>query len=200
MRTVLCCMAIVLLTLAGRAEEYCSLIVKPVDPAGWEVAAEVTVEQQGGRRLEKENITQYTPGGLRFCDLGLSPVTVTVETGCSHVVIRNVKLTWGETRTIPVYAYRCLPDEIPQTCKFLLRFVDSEYKTIKGVSFKMRAPREETIEGDDFGRIFVELWFDRELVGTGIASWYNPLELRLQCTRANDRMEQRLMMTLAEQR
>ena len=197
MRILLLSITVVMLGPAAYAEGYCSLIVKVVNPSGNEVSAPIDVEERSGRLIEKQE-SDYEVGGIRFCDLGLSMVTVTVGfPGCNQVIVRNVPLTWGETREVYVIYDRqpCLsPDVIPQTCRFLFRFEDLQYDPIQKVLFKMQEPRKRTVEADEFGRVSVTLPFDRELLGTASADGYNPIELRLPCTVPNGRMEQRFRM------
>src|SRR5688572_16158753 len=121
-----CCAWLICCASALQAETYCSLIVKIMDHRSEEVWLPVTVEDREGRRIEKK-ADDYTRGGVEFCDLGLSPVTVTVGwSNCHQVTIRNVPLRW-ETRP---YRLSVIYDEqacsggiIRNYCRFLFRFV-----------------------------------------------------------------------------
>ena len=116
------------------AQTYCSLVVRVVDPSGREVPeAPVRLEEQGGRVVNAEN----RRGGVRFCDLDLQPVTITVGyPGCNQVRVRDVPLEWGQTRTVKVVYDRepCIRDLPPvAACKILFRFRDEQGKWISGI-------------------------------------------------------------------
>lgn len=77
---------------------HCSLTVIVTDNDRNEVEAQVSVLERGGRLTEKET----EPGGARFCDLGILPVTVSVglPNSCNYTVVHNVPLEWNETYKI----------------------------------------------------------------------------------------------------
>jgi hypothetical protein len=96
-------LSVLLLILAGStafAQGHCSLVVKVVDPNDKEVTeARISVQERNGRIEEG----QYRRGGAQFCDLGMLPVTVTVgDPDCAGVIVRNIPLEWGETKTLKV--------------------------------------------------------------------------------------------------
>ena len=172
------------------AEDFCSLVVKVRDPQGAEVEASVVVEERDGRKIEKEN----TPGGVKFCDLGITPVTVTVGSpSCNQVIVRNVPLDWGETSLVSVvYDDRpCLVDAPPvAACKFLFRFIDAQHNSINGVVLRTHTPYEETHKADTFGRLLIRIAAWQKLSGTASADGYEPAELRVPCITKNQRIEQ----------
>lgn len=175
------------------AEEYCSLIVKTIDPRGNEIRAAITVDEANGRKIEVK-WNEYTNGGVRVCDLGLSPVDVSVQTGCSFVTVKGVRLSWGEPRLLQVNTYDCPVDVIPQACEFLLRFEDSQKNPIAGVSFTATNSNGEAIRGDRFGRIYLTPRIRSEVGGTVQAPGFASLQVRLPCTVASGRIEQRFRM------
>jgi hypothetical protein len=170
--------------------------VKVVDPHGKEVEASVTVEEHDGRKIEREN----RPGGVRFCDLGITPVTVTVgHPACNQVVVRNVGLMWGKTSNISVIYDRkpCLIDTPPvAACQFLLRFVNLERRPINGVSLEIQKPYGETRRADKFGRALVRIAARQELVAVAVAQGYRPTDTKIPCTSENQRLERFVMLTM----
>ena len=176
--------------------EHCSLLVKVISPQGAEVEADVVVEERDGRKIEQEN----KPGGVKFCDLGITPVTVTVgNAACNQVVVRNVPLRWGEPRTVSVIYddQPCLTDSLPvAACQFLFRFIDSHRNSIKGASLKIQTPYEEVYKADAFGRLLIRIGAGQDLLGIASANGYNSTEVRTPCVTKNRRVEQ--YVTLAE--
>src|SRR5271166_4987070 len=89
------------MTWSMYGRDYCSLVVKIIDPQGRRRDARITVEEKDGRNVIKEAET----GEAKYCDLGIFPVTVTIgHPECNQVVIRNVPLTWDmTTNTTAIY-------------------------------------------------------------------------------------------------
>jgi len=196
--TVLMCLVYVGTGLA--AQDNCSLVVKVVNAEGIQVPARVTVEERDGRKVEKANGS--LPSDLSFCDLGLFPVTVTVtreHPACSRVIVQNVLLTWGETKTLKVMHDResCIDKDIfsvGSVCRVLLRFVDLERSHIKGVSLAIQTPRQETRQADPFGRILIGIPLGQELIGTASANGYDPVEVKVPCSKPKNEFEQYVVM------
>src|SRR5947208_15002194 len=85
----------VLSSLQGAiAADYCSLAVRVLSPDNRRpVEVPVSVREKSGRVVEKETTTE----DVKFCDLGISPVTVTVGNDtCNQVVVRDVPIEWKE--------------------------------------------------------------------------------------------------------
>lgn len=181
------------------AQDHCSLVVQVVNSNGIEVPSRVTVEERDGRKVEKVN---YLPGEIEFCDLGIFAVTVIVgQPLCYEVIVRSVTLQWGETRRLKVMheGEPCIHRDFMSTgisCRILVRFVDSERRNIEGVSLAMRAPRQETRQADRYGRLLVGLAGGQELLGTGSANGYSPVEVRVPCSRDNTVFEQYVVMNV----
>jgi hypothetical protein len=143
----------------ARAEGYCALTVKVVDPKGREVPdATITVEQNG-RVLEKE----YKRGGATFCDLSIFPVTVKVgDPECAGVTVQKFPLEWGEEKTLHVvYDWTaCMKERVHLPfCEIVLRFIDETGKWIPEVSLSPPRPTQPKLRSDDYGRfpLLVEL-------------------------------------------
>ncbi len=184
MRTV----ALILLLFAAAtgavAQTYCSLVVKIVDPNGREVPeAAVSLSEENGRIVKAEN----QRGGVRFCDLGLLPVTITVGSpSCNQVTVRNVPLQWGSTKTIKIIydAAPCLRDLPPvAACKILFRFSDDRGKWISGVVLDPPVSTADPSRSDDSGRILVRIAAGTELRAMTKRDGYAPEDLHLTCTR-----------------
>jgi hypothetical protein len=166
------------------AQTYCSLVVKVVDPNDREVPeAQVTLEERSGRVVNAEN----QRGGVRFCDLGLQPVTITVGSPqCNQVCVREVPLEWGRTKIVKVVYDRepCLRDFPPvAACTILFRFSNESGKWISGVIFDPPVSGAEHPRSDNFGRALVSIAAGKELRTSAKRQGYVSEEVRLTCTR-----------------
>jgi len=190
MRTFIHAMCSLLLAVSLCAKDFCSLIVKVRGPQGEQVEALVTVEEHDGRRIEQTN----KPGGAKFCDLGIRPVTVAVgHPACNQVIVRNVPLEWGQTRIVSVIYDRepCLIDAPPvAACQFLFRFIDSQHNFLNGVSLKTETPYEEVHKADEFGRLLMRIPAGKALLGIASANGYGSAEVRIPCVTKNRTVEQ----------
>ena len=197
MRVFTICAFAMLFSPVLHAESFCSLIVKLVDESGALTGGPVTVEERSGRRLEVKD-SEPRRDGVKFCDLGILPVNVTVgHPGCNQVVVRDVRLTWGLVKNLVVTydKWSCsLGDVLPPTCRFLFRFVDPANNPIASVSFKMMSPRDDTFFADQFGRISMVIPYNKQLAGSAVSPGHVPLEIVFPCTSPNDRMEKTLTM------
>lgn len=132
------------------AEPYCSLHVF-VDNRRPAESFSILVEEPNGLSAKAS-----TKGGLvKFCNLGLGPIVVTVgDPGCSQVVVRNVQLFWKVTIPLRIIYEDagCYAGAPGVGCSFLYRFVDSRHGPIPSVS----------LVSDEFsialGTSMVELW------------------------------------------
>jgi hypothetical protein len=175
----------ILSTASVAAQDYCSLIVQVVDPAGNKASGvSVSVQEVGGRieTISTEN------GEAHFCDLGVKGVTITVgdSIGC-QTVVRNVPLEWGFTNRIKVLYDRapCLIELPPPIflCDILFRFKDGDGKWIPGVGFDPPALRPRNLHSDGYGRAMVTL-ADREVLHTRtMKEGYLPEAIDLTCSR-----------------
>ena len=176
------------------AADYCSLMVKVQDPRGNGVDARVSVEEHDGRRIEKESKV----GEVRFCDLGITPVTISVgHPACNQVVVRNVPLRWGEITTVSVVYDRepCLIDTPPvAACQFLFRFVDRQHNSIGGATLKVQTPREDVQHADGFGRLFIRIAAGQQLTGVAAMKGYAPLELMIPCVSENQKLDRYVVL------
>jgi hypothetical protein len=148
------------------AQDYCSLVVDVTDSGDRPLThVPVTVEEADGR-------TESSPtekGEARFCDLGISQVTVSVgsPSDCTYAVVRNVPLLWSATRRIKVVYDNgiCAVDEPPPIllCAVLLRFRGQNGNWISGVKFDPPLPRFLDLRSDSSGRAMIRLANREEL-------------------------------------
>jgi hypothetical protein len=179
---LLCCVSLFWAGSGLASEDFCSLIVKPVSAESRDLSAIVTVVERDGTKLEKASGV----GGARFCNLGFSPVTITVRNNCSTVVLDKVQVNIVATRTLPVITYDCLPLTVIVGCRVLFRFVDSRANPIVGVLVNLRSPFEKPYLADQFGRLLVGTEKE-DLTGTATAKGYEPVELNVPCRERESR-------------
>lgn len=183
---------------AAGAADYCSLVVRVVDPNGRRPTAEVTVTEQGGRKL-----TQIEEGNdAKFCDLGLRPVTVDVgDVGtCNQVRISDVPLTWNATYHLkitydPVPCLKEPPHILPRYCTFLFRVEDDRGKWVPGAAVAVM-PSGLTLKTDIAGRAS----FDPDLGSFSVtisASGYSGRSFERTCTPEKSREPQEEIVKLA---
>lgn len=210
MKVLIYCACFVSLASALHAEDYCSLVVRVINTDGRELSAPTVVKDKAGRRVVKRD-EDYRPGGFRFCDLGLSPVSVTVgRNGCSEIVtVQPVLLTWGVTKTISVIYDENACSELDKlwvgrrggpagpSCDLLIRLVDSQHKPIPRASVRMGTSSGHTLKADQYGRVLVQIAYEDEFQGTAIADGYDSVELRQPCNRANRVADQYVTMSEA---
>jgi hypothetical protein len=138
---------------------YCSLVVSVTDPNGKRPTAIITVIEQGGRTIDG-----FSEGrDVRFCDLGLLPVTVKVgaDDSCNQVTVNNVPMSWLQTYHLKItYDLRpCLEDKprVPSPfCTYLFRISDSTGKWVTDASVHVE-PINLTLKSDDSGRVSVDM-------------------------------------------
>jgi hypothetical protein len=169
--------------------DYCSLAVNVIDPSGREVNTRISVREQDGNVTEHENVQ----GGAKFCNLGITPVTVTVGSpSCNQTIVRNVPVSWGTERRVTVLYDRspCMIDEPPvAACQFLLRFVDAAGEPMIGVRFEMQKPEKQSLKGDRFGRVLVRIPASQEMHGVATHRAFLPAEVTLPCVAQNQILE-----------
>src|SRR5271163_4724639 len=91
----------VLGTSAISAQETCSLAVRVLSPDGHRFEAPVTIREENGRTIEKD---QEEDKDVYFCDLGILPVEVKVGSDgmCSQTTIRDVPVFADRTYLLNV--------------------------------------------------------------------------------------------------
>jgi hypothetical protein len=180
------------------AQEECSLVVRVVSESGLRPSGvSVKLEESGGRF---QAAVTDSHGEARFCGLGIRGVTVTVGGQCNQVVVSNIPLTWGQTRTVSVFYDRgpCLVDSpTAPGCSVLLRFSDERGNLIPEVHFDPPLDRPARERTDAYGRAMVHLKPSEELHINATSPGYNPERVGLTCPINSTR---ELMITLRKQR
>jgi hypothetical protein len=179
------------------AEEYCSLNVKVIDASGREVlpGERIAVEERTGRNIERK----YVQGGVRFCDLGITPVTLTVGLpGCNQVVVRDVPLTFGEMVTSLVVAdseacSKAYPHAPIFGCSFLFRILGPSGNAV--AAFIESPSFKKVLQSDSAGRVMLHGEWNQEVQGTIRAAGYRPQDVLLDCTPENIRVERYITMS-----
>ena len=170
---------------AALAADYCSLIVRVLSPDNRRpLETLVSVLEESGRVSRKETGSK----DIRFCDLGISPVTVTVGGDeCNQVVVHNVPLTWGEEYllTITFDPEPCQQERLPMpVCDLLFRIADSGGKWLEKASIVFDGQRFPRAETDTAGRILVVPRIGERVTGTVTASGYLSRTFAVSCSGA----------------
>jgi hypothetical protein len=179
--------AIILLLLgaaAARGAEYCSLVVRVLSPDQKRVLeVPVSVRESNGRVVEKDTDSS----DLRFCDLGIKPVTVTVgRHECNQVVVRGVPLFWEEEYLLavtydPEPCEKELPPPAVPVCQVLLRIADTSGGWISKASVQFPNSALARRDTDAAGRAFVTLKTGNRVEGTVRSDGYNTKQFSLSC-------------------
>jgi hypothetical protein len=174
MKLAISLMSLFPLISTALGQDYCSLVVKVVDPQQRRAAARVSVEERDGRIEVKE-----TEGAdLDFCDLGISPVSITVgHPACNQAVVRNVGLDWNRTTRMTIIYDRapCLKDTSPvAACQILLRFRNPQQQWLAKVALELQGPYPQTLSSDKFGRQLIRVVAGQSVRGHATAEGYRP--------------------------
>lgn len=178
--------------------DWCSLSVRVLSPSGQRPGTYVTVREQNGRTIEKE---VQPPEDIRFCDLGILPVSVEVGLpGCNQVLVRDVPLMAGEMYLLtvtydiePCVAGKKAPPPVP-LCETLLRVTGPEGSWIVGAEVAFDDVTYMPSRTDVSGRLLVVLSLSQRLSGVVRASGLSPRRFELTCTRDSQRQEQLLRL------
>ena len=181
-------------------QDYCSLVVKVLDEQNFEVMAPVSVEEKGGKVTAGEN----EPGGARFCNLGILPVTVKVgrPESCNHTIIHNVALEWQQTRTIHVkYEIEsCLrhPPPLPEPlCQLSIRVFDQRAVSQRA-TVEVLSRAGEAYRTDNSGRVRI-LMQSGSILKTAVRSdGYLARQIEAACTLDTPRIERVVVLASKE--
>lgn len=182
-----------------RADDFCSLRVRVLDPDGDEVPATVTVAEPDGRTIKKDNV----PGGITFCDLGINPVIVSIGEGCNQVVVHDVPLLFGKSYTLKViYDPQPCFWETPRSpaphCTMLLRIGHDSGEWVKGAKFRHGEDGEKVRDGDQYGRIVIRPEYNQTVKGFIEADGYVKKDVTIECTPKTAWFEQKVTLRKAE--
>jgi hypothetical protein len=180
------------------AQDYCSLKVRVLTPAGQRLEVPVTVYEGNGRKIDKD---QELTKDVEFCDLGISPVKVVVGLkGCNEIVINDVPLSWKEPYTLKVtYDYKPCERELPlppvPLCEVLFRVRDTDGKWIDKAKINVDEPHKSQLQTDGAGRGHVLVKVKQPLRGSVNASGYVAENFSVECSESGT---QEKMLTLSK--
>jgi hypothetical protein len=191
-----------LLVLSGlrgiAAADYCSLAVRVLSPDQRRpVEVLISVREKSGRIIEKET----TGEDVRFCDLGIRPVTVTVGGDtCNQVVVRDVPLEWNEQYLVTVTydPEPCMPERPPApvpVCRVLFRVSDAKGNWIEKASIRFQGSTKlPPMETDSAGRALQLLKLGDRITGTVDMSGYITKSFSIPCSRSDPVREESVML------
>ncbi len=172
---------------AALAADYCSLVVRVVSPDGRRPFAIVSVLEKNGRLTERDP----TPEDVRFCDLGIGPVTVKVgaDGTCNQVVVKDVPLMWQEQYllTVTYDLEPCLEDPPPApvpVCQVLFRISDSKGNWLEKASIHFQGSGSAPLETDRAGRALRLLKAGDRVTGAVESRGYVSKTFSVSCSRS----------------
>jgi hypothetical protein len=180
-------------TPSSQAQDYCSLRVRVIAPDGRRFAdVLVAVNEPNGRTLEK---WQKSKQDVEFCDLGVSPVTVTVGLkGCNPIVVNGVRLFWQEPYTLKViydmeHCMRETPPPPKLLCQILFRVRDSAGEWIKNAELKFANSVHSKFQTDNAGRALFSMGLNDQIQGTASAPEHATKTFSVTCSESEVREE-----------
>jgi hypothetical protein len=171
------------------AKDYCSLKVRVVTPDGRQFPVSVTVYEQSGRKIEKE---QAPPHDLQFCDLGILPVKVVVgDSGCHEIVVRDVRNYWQEPYTLkvtydPEHCMRELPPLPQPLCEVLFRISGSDGGWIDKAAVIFDQPSLGRLQTDSAGRALLVARLENRIRGSVSARGFALREFSIDCSKSGE--------------
>jgi hypothetical protein len=164
---------LVLGALSAHAQDKCSLVVKAVTPDGRRVEAPISVTEMSGRTEE----TYQEDDDVRFCDIGILPVTVKVgsEGLCNQVTVRDVPVDPEDTYLLQItydpLACRERPAPPPTPiCTILFRVANPTGKWIPSAEVTLSNPTGDRLVTDHFGRALFFAKRGTEVSGSAAAA------------------------------
>jgi hypothetical protein len=151
----------------GAQYEYCSLTVKVQDSKGVPVDVRVHAIKPDGGVLDE---LTSEGGTVRFCDLGIAPVTVSIGSeDCKLLTMKNVPLRWQIEKTLVITYEPCHyegPDAMPSSgCRVLIRAVDQDGVVLPGARVVVNRSVAKIDLTDRFGRTFFVVGDGAEVTG-----------------------------------
>jgi hypothetical protein len=165
----------------------CSLTIHLADSKGRPVNHYVTVVESGGRHIEKK----HSPGGARFCDLGILPVKVEVRpisASCTWTYSELLDVRWAEERshTIIVPSDPCERHvAYPlNNCAVLFRIKDEDGKWLGGSRIVFTTPTQGNSTTDQYGRALLRVQTGAKVTGKVMAPDHHPAMFDFTCGKA----------------
>lgn len=175
------------------AQSACSLTVRVLLPDGQRPEAPISVKEQSGRTLEKDQENE----DVQFCDLGILPVTVTVGSDglCNQVTVRDVPVAWNQSYLLtvtydPVACHEHGPPPPVPICRVLFRVSDLAGKWIPAASIKLSNPTLDSMKADQYGRAEFVTKVADEIRGSVAASGFRSTDFKWECSRSEPLHEQ----------
>jgi hypothetical protein len=169
-----------------------------LSPTGTRPVVPVVVQEQNGREQEK----YQEAGDVRFCDLGILPVTVKVgsDTLCNQVVVQNVPVAWRQPYLLLVTyddascgRLEYTPMSNP-TCPVLFRVSDLAGNWVAGAKIEFPGNGQMSLETDTYGRAYLLLSVRRAVRAVVSASGYVPAHFTATCSGSVDRRERAIRL------
>jgi hypothetical protein len=190
------CLGLVFLTqpAASYAQTFCSVRVKVENPYdGRPVRTEVELQEADGKVNWKPTNHE---GVAEFCDVGLGLFDIVVGGPvCGRVVIKD----WPSTLTMRVLYQNCHYGGLILSggCKLLLRVQGTQSRPIEQAIVNLDQIRRET---DRFGRVFLILPDQRDVVVRIAADGYEPREMVIRCDGKRRQIEETVMLNVGRGR
>jgi hypothetical protein len=154
------------------------------------------VTESSGRVEEKDQ----EDSDVRFCDLGILPVTVTVGSDglCNQVTVHNVPVTLDGSYLLQV-TYEPLPcgtEVRPPTpiCSLLFRVADAD-GWLSGARIDLTTPTHDQLTTDEFGRALFTAENGARVSGTVTAPGHKATGFSWSCSVRDLRHEENLQLS-----
>jgi hypothetical protein len=179
------------------AADQCSLVVRALTPDGERPEAPISVLEQNGRveRHDQED------ADVRFCDLGILPVTVKVGSDgiCNQVTIKDVPIRYGETYllTVTYDPGPCLRDTPPPpvpVCTMLFRVTDRTGEWLPKAQIRLTSPTLIQLMTDEYGRAIFHARVETRIAGTVSAITFRPKEFAWTCSQSSPLHEEQIRL------
>jgi hypothetical protein len=145
----------------------------------------VSVRENSGRVIGKYTTTE----DVKFCDLGIMPVTVTVGLDtCNQVIVKDIPLRWDDEYALtvtynPEPCFSRRPLNLYPICEELLRISNEAGNWIENALIQFDASRFKEQKTDKSGRAFLTMKVGERIEGTISANGYQSKPFSLSCFR-----------------
>jgi hypothetical protein len=139
---------------------------------------------------------------VRFCDLGILPVTVKVglDTVCNQVVVRDVPVAWNRKYLLRVtYDPEACRERAPPpepTCEVLFRVRNPAGDGVPGAAVRLTSPIEKSLVTDQFGRADIVLRATSHVAGSATGGGLEAASFAFDCSRQRPEQEETVSLGL----